>query len=373
METNSSIFNEDKTVFKRVGYLDLLKCLGMFIVVSGHIHTNYGWFSLPIHSYVIPLYFLLSGLTFKRNKFPTFSSFLKHRAKTLLMPYFMLSFVTWLLWASYNLFLHADVNFLMPLLQTFIAQGYGGYLVHNVPLWFVTCLFVIESMYYFIDKLPEKINVLICAICAIVGIFLIIGPWSSITTKLPWSIESAFAAIIFYCVGNVLTKHYSLYEIQNVVVRKKWMAIGVILVLTSILVICAHWNGHVSLGSDILGRSPLLFYINAFMGIVTIGLFAILVSSIKTECKIFNKIMGFHYWFGRNSFYIMATHVPIKGIIMVFVAKMLNVTVPYVGNDYLCCAFVFVVTCLLSSVAALLIGRIKKHDENWFDKIAKRN
>lgn len=57
METNSSIFNEDKTVFKRVGYLDLLKCLGMFIVVSGHIHTNYGWFSLPIHSYVIPLFF----------------------------------------------------------------------------------------------------------------------------------------------------------------------------------------------------------------------------------------------------------------------------------------------------------------------------
>ena len=140
----------------RVAYLDMLKCLGMFIVVSGHIHTAYGWFSLPIHSFVIPLYFMLSGMTFKRSKFPKFGDFVKHRAKTLLLPYAMFSVITWAFWASYSYFTHAEVDsYWMPLLQTVLAQGSGHFLVHNVPLWFIPCLFVIEVIYYCLDKLPD--------------------------------------------------------------------------------------------------------------------------------------------------------------------------------------------------------------------------
>ena len=92
---------------KRVAYLDMLKCLGMFIVVQGHIHPCYGWFSLPLHSFVIPLYFLLSGVTFKRSKFPNFGTFAKHRAKTLLLPYAMFSVITWIIWATFRYLTHS--------------------------------------------------------------------------------------------------------------------------------------------------------------------------------------------------------------------------------------------------------------------------
>lgn len=130
----------------RVAYLDMLKCLGMFIVVQGHIHPQYGWFSLPLHCYVIPLYFLLSGLTFRRSKFPSFGSFAKHRARTLLLPYAMFSVLTWAFWAIFRYATHAEVeSYFNPLFQTLVAQGSARFLVHNAPLWFVPCLFVIES------------------------------------------------------------------------------------------------------------------------------------------------------------------------------------------------------------------------------------
>lgn len=158
---------------KRVDYLDMLKCLGMFIVVSGHIHPYYKWFSLTVHCFVIPLYFLLSGMTFKRNKFSTLGEFIKHRAKTLLLPYLMLSLVTWVFWAVFNVVSHNQVDLWKPLLQTFIAQGSGGFLVHNVPLWFLPCLFIVEMLYYMIDKLPEWANIMCCVLLSVLGACMI--------------------------------------------------------------------------------------------------------------------------------------------------------------------------------------------------------
>ena len=356
----------------RVAYLDMLKCLGMFIVVQGHIHTHYGWFSLPLHSYVIPLYFLLSGLTFRRTKFPTFGAFALHRAKSLLLPYAMFSVLTWAFWAIYNTVLHNPVDLWWPLFQTLVAQGSGKFLIHNVPLWFIPCLFVIEAFYYYIDQLPVQWNVLTCIACAFIGVWMINGSYSDFFKLLPWSIESAFAAIIFYCVGNVLTKYYSLKQIEETIIEKKWLAIATILVLTPILVVSSYWNGHISLGSDLLGRSPVLFYVNAFIGIITVFLFSVLICGIKWDCKLWKWIMDFHLFFGRNSFYIMATHVPLKGVIMVAVAALIHKSVYFVGNDYICCAFVFAATCAICSVLAIYIGNLKQIDhqriENWKKK-----
>ena len=347
----------------RVAYLDMLKCLGMFIVVSGHIHIAYGWFSLPIHSYVIPLYFMLSGMTFRRSKFPKFVDFAKHRAKTLLLPYAMFSVITWAFWALYSYFTHAMVeSYWMPLLQTILAQGSGRYLVHNVPLWFVPCLFVVEMIYYWLDKLPNWGKVLASVVLAVIG-SLMIHVWKGVFILLPWSIESAFASVIFYCVGNLLVKRYGLKGIETIVLGKRALSIVTIIILTVVLVFTAHYNQHISLGSDLMGKSPFLFYFNAFIGIITIGLFSILICSISSNNKVFNSIMDYHLWFGRNSFYIMATHVPVKGVIMAAIATIIGKSTHFVGNDWICMPVVFVLTCAVCSVLAVWIGKFKYIDE----------
>lgn len=352
---------------KRVDYLDMLKCLGMFIVVSGHIHPYYKWFSLTVHCFVIPLYFLLSGMTFKRSKFPTLWEFIKHRAKTLLLPYLMLSLVTWAFWAIFNVVSHNQVDLWGPLLQTFIAQGSGGFLVHNVPLWFLPCLFVIEVLYYMIDKLPEWANILCCVLLSVLGACMI-SWWRGPFILLPWSIESAFVAIIFYCAGNLLVKHLGLIGIQEKVLGRKWLSLAIIVVLTLIMINTAHWNRHITLGSDNLGKFPPMFYLNAFMGIITTGLFAILVCSIKRNNKLVNAVMNYHLWFGRNSLWIMATHVPVKGIIVLIIAKLIGKSESFVTHDWWCLAIVFALTCAICSVLALIIVKWKKKDEQRVEK-----
>lgn len=359
---------------ERVKYLDLLKCLGMFIVVQGHIHTNYGWFSLPLHCYVIPLYFFLSGLTFRRNKFPQFKQFFIHRLKSLMLPYAIFSVATWGIWAIFNYLTHTQVDYWGPLIQTIFAQGSGGFLVHNVPLWFVPCLFIIEMMYYWVDHLKKQSYILFTLIaCAALGAYMITGPYSSFFNLLPWSTEGAFVGILFYGLGNLLVKNISLKELEDKVTNHLIFSISTIVVLSVIVVFTAYWNGHVSIGSDLLGKSSLMFYANAIMGIITIVLFSIIISKINTNSKLFNTIMDFHYWFGRNSFYIMSTHIPIKGILIVIMATLTHKSNSFIVNDYLYAAIVFAATCALSSLASIIVIKIKKHDEAMVQKMLNRN
>ena len=90
----------------------------------------------------------------------------------------------------------------MPLLQTFIAQGSAGFLIHNGVLWFVTCLFVVEILYWCIDKIPQVIvRLLICVLCAMIGCSMVTYKGGFDFTLLPWNFEVALMVIVFYVLG----------------------------------------------------------------------------------------------------------------------------------------------------------------------------
>ncbi len=134
-------------VKKRLDYIDIAKALGMLTIMWGHIAANKS--VTFVYAFHIPLFFFLSGMVFVQYKYPDFKSFVKRRIQTLIVPYIIYSFITWTIWALFSYATHARADsYWMPLMQTFIAQGSEGYLVHNVPLWFVSCLFVVELAYY---------------------------------------------------------------------------------------------------------------------------------------------------------------------------------------------------------------------------------
>ena len=225
-------------------------------------------------------------------------------------------------------------------------------------------------MYYWIDHIKKSLHILLVLIvCAIFGAYMIEGPYCGFFHLLPWSAEGAFVGVLFYGLANLLVKHISLKEIQDKVTSHSFLSIVTIVVLSVVMVFTAHWNGHVSIGSDLLGKNPLMFYVNAIMGIITIVLFSILISKINYKNNIVNKIMDFHYWFGRNSFYIMATHVPVKGILIVLMVMLTKKSSTFIVNDYFYAAVVFATTCALSSLSSIIVTKIKKHDEEMMRKI----
>lgn len=358
-------------VKNRVEYVDMAKGIGMFAIIWGHIMLS-GWSNNLVYSFHIPLFFFLSGMMFSSSKYPSFGVFIKRRTKTLLVPYVMFSFITWLLWVVMNLITHSNVELWKPLLQTFIAQGSGGFMVHNVPLWFVTCLFVVEVLYFYIEKLPKWLNIVICVVCALIGDYMIRGGHLSFYRLLSWNIEAAMSALLFYSLGNLLIRKYSHQKLVDLIKNHILIIILAISILTIILSFSANWNGHITLGSNSLGRNTIVFYVNAIIGIFTTLSFSILLTLKTWKNRILYSLMKYLKWFGQNSFFVMASHVPVKGLLILCVSLLFQATPTEISNSINKSLIVFILTIIGDSVLVILISFLKKHDESLLQKYKRR-
>lgn len=334
---------------QRIEYVDIAKGVGMLFVIWGHIRLT-GLGNAAIYAFHMPLFFFLSGMMYVPDKYTNLKSLVKRRIQKLLIPYFLFSIVTWLIWALYNMLMKNPVDsYWMPLLQTIISQGSGGYLVHNSPLWFITCLFVVEVLYFYTVKLPHWGNFSLCIILAILG-NLAISDGSPLRYS-PWSFDMALCAMPFYCIGNLISTKVGVKELSFRLNQHKWMTFLSVLFFAILLIFCARLNGPVSMGHRRLG-DVYIFYPAACIGIFSIIGFSVLLTQFNF------KLIEYVRWLGFYSFFAMSVHVPIKGVILVFMGKLIHKSVGELNasNIYSLIAFFITLVCVSISVWIISYG-----------------
>ncbi|WP_294959916.1 acyltransferase family protein [uncultured Fibrobacter sp.] len=343
---------------KRLDYVDIAKGLAMLAIVWGHIMLV-GWSHDFVYGFHIFIFFFLSGMMFRKEKYDSVLSLIKKRYRTLLIPYFILSVVTWVIWAAYIYVSHSSVeSYFMPLLETFIAQGSGGYLVHNVPLWFIPCLLFVEIVYFFICKHTKPaLNIAICVLCAFVGYWMVLPNEFFDFTKLPWNIEAGLSALIFYSLGNLLITSYSHQKLIDLTNNRKALSALIVVVFTIFLLIGASYNGHVTLGTNIFGKNPFAFYFTGVCGTISTITFSLLLSFVKRDLFA-KKMVMFVRWIGQNSLYFLAIHCPLKGFVVVAIAKVLGLSKSRMVQENMSLSLVtFVITIIITSMIVVLINK----------------
>lgn len=339
---------------KRLEYNDLCKALGMLLIIWGHIKVN-DWTNAFVYAFHIPLFFALSGMVFQRSKYPTLRVFLRKKASSLLLPYIVFSFITWAVWATFSFLTHTKVeSYWMPLAETFIAQGSGGFLVHNVPLWFVTCLFVMELIYYFLSRL-SKLNVVVLAV-VMAGVSYALINYCNIfdVTLLPWNIEVALLGIPFFAAGNLAVEKWGHEKMVDYVKTHKALFCILICLLAIVVAIGSRYNGSISFGHAFLGKNVFVAYGCAFCGVVMMLALCMLLSVLRV-----NKYLNWLRWFGRNSFYVMAIHNPIKGVIVVVLGFLFHIGTMVVSDSYLYSFIAFLLTITATVICLPLISWVK--------------
>lgn len=345
--------------FKRLDYIDFAKALGMLLIVWGHIRLG-DWSNAFVYAFHIPLFFFLSGMVFSKKRYPDFKSFLLKRINSLIKPYVIFSVLTWIIWAAYSYVSHANVeSYWMPLAQTFIAQGSGGFLIHNVPLWFVTCLFVVEIIYYFIADLKRIWIMTITIAMAAISYWAINNHESFDVTLLPWNIEVAMLTIPLYAAGHWLVKAKSHQGIMDIVNKHKVAAIALASVLACIVYIGSQYNGSISFGHADLGRNVFVAYGCGLAGTLMWLIGCILLADTKIN-KAGVKLLEWTKWFGRNSFNAMAIHNPIKGFVCVVVGIALHCGSAAVSANSYYSFIAFLLTLVVTVVGMVFI--------NWFKR-----
>lgn len=285
---------------KRDITIDTAKGIGIFLVVFGHLNLQEPMQTI-IYSFHIPLFFIISGMVFRRNKYGSWKKFLVRRLHTLIYPYLLFALTTLAFYTTVQFlksgFTRESVQFFIKyFIQVFIAQ-YSLIYGPNTPMWFVPCLFLTECIYYHVSTIKNYVMR-----CGAIIIIVVFGWFTQSDfchwdfSLLPWNISGACFALGFYAIGNIILqeKRPFLNEwYKNLIPVFKlilFLSLSILLYSLSML------NGHVSIGSRIL-QNGFVFYLTGIVGSALVFMLSERLTSIKL----------LPFW-GKNSFVIMATH-----------------------------------------------------------------
>ncbi|WP_270573426.1 acyltransferase family protein [Bacillus glycinifermentans] len=290
---------------KRIDWIDVSKGLGIILVVLGHTPTT-DWLKTFIFSFHMPLFFFLSGLVYHDANM-TFLSFLYKKVKTLLLPYFIFSALAYLFWffveRHFTFSGSADVDPLVPFKGIFYSMPDDYMLTHNPALWFLTCLFVVEMLFFVMrNGLKARYVVFIVMLCALLSYF----NYQYFEIKLPWNIEVALTALSFYTAGYFL-KH----DLRNVKHRKALLIAVILFIAVGFL---QSRNVRVDMRANEYGNMA-IFYITSFLG--TAG---VIFASFKLQYAAPLQFLG------KNSLVILVLHYPVIRALKAVVYYLMNVS-----------------------------------------------
>lgn len=300
---------------KRIEWIDIAKGIGIILVVYGHIHYVPETMNAWLCSFHMPLFFFLSGINFNDNKYINdFSSFIKNKFCSLIVPYFMFSIVMYVykivryMLESYSGSVDTLKQFAkwaMAIVIQIRTTDYG------IGIWFIPCMFISFVLFYVIIKVAKgkkSVVLVLSTVLLLVGYLYC----EYIDIKLPWGIDAAFIAVFFVALGYLFKGKLN----KEITISGQTILMGAIALIINI--VFAYLN------NKVLGRTVgmwsnnygnlLFFLIAAIMGIV----FVVILSNI-VRFKFVRKI-------GKNSIYFYGLHVVLIELMDILVEHFVKET-----------------------------------------------
>lgn len=277
-------------MIKRNQFIDLLKFIGIFLVIYGH-HPNS--MTTYIYSFHMPLFFMLSGTCYIEKQQENFNSFFAHKVKALLVPYLSFSLILFIFWLVIGRhFGEAAIN-RIPIKEAFVGIFYGVHGFKGIsslewggPMWFLLALFIIQIISYFLLK--QKKEKIIIAYIFIIYVYFLSKKY--IPFPLPWEMQRAVIDLFFYLIGY-------LYRDKILDINNKNIYKVLVLFLGSLI----FFKMKVCLGDGILIHI-LKYFISGTLGSLFI------VEFFKYFWKEKYKLPKYISYIAKNTIIILAFH-----------------------------------------------------------------
>ena len=197
----------------RITWIDAARGVAMIAIVFGHT-VNMGPWKVWVYSFHVPLFFMLSGMTFHVEA--SFGRFCIDKAKRLLVPYYCFGFASILAFVVVGNFAasilgRGAVNTSLSLNVIGLAYGNGknGMMDFNLPLWFLPCMFVVYLFAFFlvwVEKRSKRANGVMALIMLSTLLVSIAITLADPVPALPFSAENAFVLLPLFYLGVILRR-----------------------------------------------------------------------------------------------------------------------------------------------------------------------
>ena len=271
---------------KRLDYLDVTKGIGILLVILGHILSESDFIYKIIYAFHMPLFFIIAGYVYNENKYKnsTVSDFIKKKFKSYIIPYFRMALICLIIFGVVLNFRENGINntfynqLIIYVKGIIYSKCYLETTPNCSPIWFLTCLFCMEIMFYFIFKYVNKKYIPII-ICFIIGVVL-----NKINIiNLPWNLDIALFALPFMYLGLII-KQYNFLE--------KYKHEYTILFLV-IFIISVYFNTIINFNGRNLGN-----IIFTYSGAISMSLIVLYYSKYLEKSKVLK-------FFGKNTMFVI--------------------------------------------------------------------
>lgn len=274
---------------QRLPWLDAARGFGIIAIVIGHSYlpgsTSPGAIGY-LYSFHVPLFIFLSGLVFLPERYSFLTLFFT-RLRTVIVPYFIwgsFSILVYLVMGSFagqNLNRSTQNSVSDLVLALLWSNPSSGAMRWNTPLWFLTCLVVVQLMAWALWKL--------CDIAAIskawgfaASVFLaVIGYTVAMPMNLPWSFERALFLLPFFTGAVLLREPLLNWKFT----ASRWIAFIGAMLGYLVMVLITGINGTVDYVSKVL-ENPILLAVAALSGIAATLLLAQVCVPIRFITKL---------------------------------------------------------------------------------------
>lgn len=308
---------------ERLSWLDVLKGIGIILVVMGHIYSNsiiFNW----LYSFHMPLFFFAAGCVYKNR---SVYIDIKRRIQTIVVPYFSFGFINLIYWYFIE---KRFRNSSMGLRENIFGLLFGqyDYLDFNVHLWFLPCFFTTVVLFNFLyNKLGEKITYIIVILMSILYIFIPIP-------KLFWGIDLSFKYMAFYAVGVSSQKILKKNNVNN---RNNKASQSIIAIILLIINFCLSYWGL---------TTGIMWFITAQIGVIGVTISSLIINK--------NKLLEY---LGKISLIILCMHGPIYRIVIKITSVILNINSDIIRTNLFYAVFIVLVTILICSAVYNIVIR----------------
>ena len=273
---------------KRMDWIDISKGITIILMVVGHTRIP-GFLITWIYSFHMLFFFFISGMLTNWNI--DYTSFIKKKSVSLLIPFFIYSIVNLLVYPIYG------NESLRDYAERIICNGWGG-----MALWFIPILWISLIICDFTKN--SRISIFIFAVLGFLLSFKQI--------ILPWAISTIPIACVYIFLGM-----YSKRFVYFIIDRRKWLTV-LPTPITGVIVTCivSHFWRLDLASNQILPFFPIV--IGSLFGIV-----GVLCVSKIIEMYTHQYLKKALILTGRNTWEILALSQCIILILNVFIPHLL--------------------------------------------------
>ncbi len=308
-----SQITEQKRIQSRIEWVDVAKGIGVFIVIYCHATWQNvpPWDHLPV-SFVMPMYFMLAGLTYNNKKYrENMKEFAISRGKQFMIPYTILM-ALWILMAA--LMPSSSIQTWDELIFWFL---YGAGPPTGSPhLWFLPMLYLGMIIFVVFDKilagLPDISRWLLILFFPLATVFLngyvatfLLEYFPFTAGLIPWRLGGVFMTAAFVALGNEIRRYMKL---RDWTIGRLSLDIPAIVGMSMILVAVSTVNGFTDIASDNIGLvHPVYVSVWLYLTTGVIGT-CITFASSSLIVKLTTRFKNFMIRVGNSSQQIYEIH-----------------------------------------------------------------